>query len=61
MNVNPIELQKNLKGVNYPASKDDVVQAAEQNGAGDDIVEELRSATKDRFDSPADVMSALRD
>jgi hypothetical protein len=59
MDVNPIELQKHLKGVDYPASKDDLVSAAESNGAPDEVVDALRSTDKDRFDGPTAVQSAL--
>ena len=59
MAMNPIEVQKNLKGVSYPASKDDLVAAAEQNGAGEELLAQLRSLDKEQFDSPADVMGAL--
>jgi hypothetical protein len=59
MDVNPIELQKHLKGVDYPASKDDLISTAESNGAPDELVEALRSADKDSFDGPTAVQSAL--
>ena len=59
MNVNPIELQKHLKGVSYPASRDDLVSAAESNGAPSELVDALRSSGKDTFDDPTDVQSAL--
>jgi hypothetical protein len=59
MDVNPIELQKHLKGVDYPASRDDLVAAAESNGAPGEIVDALRSAGEDTFDSPTAVQSAL--
>ena len=59
MDVNPIELQKHLKGVNYPASKDDLVSAAQSNGAPKDIVDALQSANKDSFDGPSAVQQAL--
>ena len=59
MDVNPIELQKHLKGVDYPASRDDLVAAAEANGAPDDLVSALRSANQESFDGPTAVQSAL--
>ena len=59
MQQNPIEVQKSLKGISYPASKDDVVSTAERNGASDDIVSALRSTSRDRFSGPDDVMEAL--
>ena len=59
MDVNPIELQRHLKGVSYPASKADLISAAEGNGAPDDIVSALRDAGQDSFDGPDDVQRAL--
>ena len=59
MDVNPIELQKHLKGVDYPASKDDLVSTAQSNGAPEELVDALRSADKDTFDGPTAVQSAL--
>lgn len=59
--INPIELQKYLKGVDYPASKDDVVKAAEGNGADDEIMDALKSLSEDKFERPTDVTKALSD
>jgi hypothetical protein len=59
MEINPIDLQKHLKGASYPASKDDLVSVAEGNDAPDEIVDAIRSAPEDTFDSPADVQAAL--
>ena len=57
--MNPIEVQKHLSGVSYPASRDDLVAAAESNGAPDEIVQGLRSLDQDEFSGPDDVMAAL--
>jgi hypothetical protein len=59
MDVNPIELQKHLKGISYPASKDEVVATAEGNGAPQDILEALRGAGPDEFSGPDQVQKAL--
>ena len=59
MDLNPIDVQKNLKGVSYPASRDDLVAAAEENGGDDELLEQLRRLGEDEFESPADVMKAL--
>ncbi len=56
---NPIEVQKHLKGMRYPASKDDVVSRARENGADDDLVQALEGVGRDEFDGPDDVMEAL--
>ena len=57
--MNPIEIQKHLKGASYPASKDDLAQLAESNGAPDELVQSLRDASTSRFDSPSDVQKAI--
>jgi hypothetical protein len=59
MDMNPIDVQKNLKGVSYPASRDDLVAAAEQNGGDSDLVEQLQGLNENEFESPAEVMKAL--
>lgn len=59
MTVNPIELQKHLGGVDYPASRDDLVAAAEKNGAGDDVLDALKGLPERDFDAPTDVTQAV--
>jgi hypothetical protein len=59
MQVNPIDVQKHLKGMDYPATKDEVVAKAEDNGASDEVVEQLRGMDSDNFTGPDDVMEAL--
>lgn len=58
---NPIQLQGYLGGVDYPATQDDLVAAAESNGADEEALEALRSLTDRSFDSPTDVTSAVAD
>jgi hypothetical protein len=43
MDVNPIEMQKALGGVNYPASKEEIVDQASKHGAGKEIMSALDS------------------
>lgn len=57
--VNPIELQKHLKGVSYPASKEDIVSAAESNGADGDLLDAIRGIADGTYDSPTDVNHAV--
>ena len=59
MDLNPIDVQKHLKGVSYPASRDDLVAGAQENGGGGGRLEALRGLDRDVFDSPAEVMEAL--
>ncbi|MEN3310025.1 MAG: hypothetical protein V7603_6227 [Micromonosporaceae bacterium] len=61
MAVNPIQLQKHLSGVDYPASKKDLVQHARQRGADQDALQTLESLPQDQFNSPNDVCAAIVD
>lgn len=51
----PIELQKYLAGIDYPANRATLVEAARSNGAPDDIVSALEKAGSDIFETPAQV------
>ncbi len=57
--INPIQLQKWLKGVDYPASKDDLIAQAKQNGADEHVIEVLEEIPDDDYDTPADVSKAV--
>ena len=59
MAVNPIQVEKFLKGVDYPASKDDLVKKAEQNGADEEIRSTLQQLKANKFNTPADVSKAI--
>lgn len=56
--INPIELQKALKGVDYPAKKSDLMKAAESNGADQETRSTLENLPDKTFDTPADVNEA---
>jgi hypothetical protein len=60
MDVNPIQLQKYLGGVNYPTNKNDLVRRAKANGADDKTVEALQGLKASRFNSPTEISEALR-
>lgn len=57
--VNPIQVQKFLSGIDYPASKQDLVQKARQEGADQDVIATLEKMPGDRFNSPNDVSEAI--
>jgi hypothetical protein len=59
MDVNPIEVQRHLGGIDYPASKDEVIATAESNGAPQKIVEALQQMDGSEFEGPDDLMAAL--
>ncbi|MGW7100094.1 DUF2795 domain-containing protein [Streptomyces sp. NPDC054838] len=57
--VSPIDVQKALKGAQYPASADDLASLAKSNGAEDTVVEKLQSSGTKRYDGPDDVQKAV--
>jgi hypothetical protein len=59
MAVNPIQIQKYLKGVDYPASKRDLLMNAEREGADEDIRATLEQLSDEEYESPAEVSEAL--
>ena len=52
-------LQRYLKGIDFPASKEEVASHAEGNGATQDLVGQIRNADTERFESAQEVMQAL--
>jgi hypothetical protein len=53
--VSPIELQKHLGGVDYPASKSDLIDRAQQQGAGEDVLNVLQQIPDREYDGPSAV------
>jgi hypothetical protein len=60
MGFSVTDVQKALKGADYPASAEELAELADSNGAPDDLVESLRSKDSQEFDSPDDVMKAMK-
>ncbi|WP_424355547.1 DUF2795 domain-containing protein [Methanobacterium sp. MBAC-LM] len=52
------EIEKSLKGINFPASRQDLVQQAKKNNASRDVVKAIQNLTEDKFKSPTDVAKA---
>ena len=59
MAANPIQLQKFLRGVDYPVDKRTLMDRARANGAPADVLDTLDSLSRDHFNSPNDVSEAL--
>jgi hypothetical protein len=57
--MSPIDVQKALKGAHYPAKGKELAKVAEDNGADRELIRELQSHSKDNYDSPSDVQSAV--
>ncbi len=59
--VNPIVLQKALKGTKYPATKKDLMKSAETNGADAVISGALKKLPEQQYTRPSDVSKAIKD
>lgn len=55
----PIQIEKYLKGADYPASKQDLLECAKRNGADQQICDRINSLPDQRFEKPTDVTKAL--
>jgi hypothetical protein len=60
MNVNPIQVQKYLKGADYPMTKEELVNLAKQNDAPEDVVQQLQGMDRDEFNGPNAVVQAMK-
>ena len=59
-NLDVSTLQYYLRGVEFPAEKEEVARAAESNGATQDLATQIRNADTERFGSAEEVMGALQ-
>ncbi|MFG2045708.1 DUF2795 domain-containing protein [Dactylosporangium sp. NPDC048998] len=59
MTANPIEVQRYIGDVDYPTSKQSLVEQARQHGADEKVVRTLQDLPRDRFASSNDVSQAL--
>ena len=59
MTFDPTEAQRYLSGVDYPVTKQDLIKAAEENGAPQEMIERLQAYDDERFQSPAGVQGAF--
>jgi hypothetical protein len=57
--VSPIDIQKSLSGIDYPANKQQIVEQAERNGADQEVLEALRTIEDREYEGPSGVSSAV--
>lgn len=53
------EIQEALKGTDYPADKNELMQQAKQNNAGKDVMNVIENLPEEKFNSPVDVQKAF--
>ncbi len=59
-NLDVGQLQQYLQMVNFPAQKEEVVSNAESNGAPQNVVDGIRNAAQDQFNSQDEVLQAVK-
>lgn len=57
--TNPIQLQKFLKGLDYPARRDDIVGHAKRQGGDKTVLDTLSKLPDEEYETPADVSKAV--
>ncbi len=57
--VNPIQLQKFLKQVDYPATRQELIDAAKKEGADQRVIETLQRLPDREYDGPVGVSKAV--
>lgn len=56
---NPIQVQKFLGGIDYPASKEDIVRTAKDAGADENVLNALEGIPDREYDGPTAVSEAV--
>lgn len=59
MAVSAADLEHAIKGIDFPASKDELVEQASNNNADDSVVAVIKDLPKQKFKSPIEVSKAF--
>jgi Protein of unknown function (DUF2795) len=54
------DLGQYLQGIDFPASKEEVASNAESNGAPQEVVDQIRNASNNTFNSADEVTQAVQ-
>ncbi|MBX4215620.1 DUF2795 domain-containing protein [Candidatus Parcubacteria bacterium] len=57
--VNPVQVQKYLRDIEYPCAKEDLITAAKTQGADESVISTLQQLPGMMFNSPAEVTAAV--
>jgi hypothetical protein len=60
VDFNPDDTQQYLAGVDYPASKEELISAAESNGAPDTMIRMLSGLSRPEYSGPEELATDLR-
>lgn len=54
----PVNVTQHLKGLSFPATKEDLEKHAKEHGADEAVMETLRGMSEESYETMADVMKA---
>ena len=60
MDFDPDDAKEYIEGAGYPASKEEIINTAESNGAPESVIEAIGRLPTPEFDSADDVVADLR-
>lgn len=60
VDFNPDDVAQYLEGVDYPASKEEVISAAEGNGAPEAMIRVLEGLSRPEYSGPEQIAEDLR-
>jgi Protein of unknown function (DUF2795) len=60
MNTSPIEVQKALKNMNYPANKEDLIKHAKDRDASDKVMQDIENLPEKEYTSASDVSKEFK-
>jgi hypothetical protein len=56
---NPIQIQKFLGGIDYPANRETLIARAKESGADDNVISALEKLPDREYGRPTDVSEAI--
>lgn len=56
---NPIEVERHLKGIKFPANREDLIEHARQNDAPEEVLSTLEQMPDREFHNAADVAKGV--
>lgn len=57
--ASPAAVERYLKGIHFPTSKDDILKQAQENGAPEDVINVINQFQDEEFNSPVDIAKAV--
>ncbi len=59
-NLDTATLLQYLPGVRFPAEKEQIASTAEGNGAPQELVQQIRNSSRDRFNGPDEILNEIQ-